>query len=34
MMKDGPHGARVDESKVEWENPTEEFVKFEMRRSM
>ena len=34
MMKDGPRGSRVDESKVEWEEPTGEFVKFDMRRSM
>ena len=34
MMKDGPRGSRVDESKVEWESPTGEFVKFDMRRSM
>ncbi len=34
LMKEGPRGSRVDESKVEWENPTKEFVKFDMRRSM
>ncbi len=34
LMKDGPRGSRVDESKVEWEEPTGEFVKFGMRRSM
>lgn len=34
LMKDGPHGSRVDESKVDWENPTGEFVKFDMKRSM
>ena len=34
LMKDGPHGSRVDDSKVEWEEPTGEFVKFGMRRSM
>ena len=34
MMKDGPRGSRVDESKIEWEEPTKEFVKFGMRRSM
>lgn len=34
MMKEGPRGSRVDESKVEWESPTGEFVKFGMRRSM
>jgi len=34
LMKDGPHGSRVDDSKVEWEEPTGEFVKFGMRRSV
>jgi acylphosphatase len=34
MMKDGPRGSRVDGSKIEWEEPTGEFVKFGMRRSM
>src|SRR5919106_4456535 len=34
MMKDGPRGARVDESKVEWEEPTGEFDRFGVRRSM
>jgi len=34
MMKDGPRGARVDESKVEWENPTGEFDRFGVKRSM
>jgi len=34
MMKEGPRGSRVDESKVEWENPTGEFVKFGMRKSI
>jgi len=34
LMKDGPRGSRVDDSKVEWENPTGEFAKFGMRRSM
>jgi acylphosphatase len=33
MMKDGPRGSRVDESKVEWENATGEFDRFVMRRS-
>ena len=32
-MKDGPRGSRVDESKVEWENPMGEFDRFAMRRS-
>jgi len=34
MMKDGPRGSRVDESKLEWEEPTGEFDRFGMRRSM
>jgi acylphosphatase len=34
MMKAGPRGARVDESRVEWENPTGEFVEFGVKRSM
>ena len=34
MMKDGPRGSRVDESKVEWEEPTGEFDRFGVRRSM
>ena len=34
MMKQGPRGSRVDESKVEWENPTGEFQEFGVRRSM
>jgi acylphosphatase len=33
-IKDGPRGSRVDESKVEWENPTGEFERFGVRRSM
>ena len=33
-MKDGPHGSRVDESKVEWEEPTGELMQFGVRRSM
>lgn len=33
-IKDGPRGSRVDESKVEWENPTGEFDRFGVRRSM
>jgi acylphosphatase len=33
-MKQGPRGARVDESKVEWEEPTEEFLQFGVRRSV
>jgi acylphosphatase len=33
-MKDGPRSSRVDESKVEWENPTGEFDRFGVKRSM
>ncbi|HEX9385211.1 MAG TPA: acylphosphatase [Anaerolineales bacterium] len=33
-MKDGPRGSRVDEAKVEWENPTGEFDRFGVKRSM
>ena len=34
MMKQGPRGSHVDESKVEWENPTGEFQEFGVRRSV
>jgi len=34
MMKEGPRGSRVDESKVEWEDVTGEFQEFGVRRSM
>ena len=34
MVKQGPRGARVDESKVEWENPTGEFVEFGVKKSL
>lgn len=34
MMKDGPRSSRVDESKVEWEEPTGEFERFGVRRSL
>ena len=34
MMKDGPRGSRVDESRVDWENTTGEFDRFGVRRSM
>jgi acylphosphatase len=34
VMKDGPRGSRVDESKVEWEQPTGEFDRFGVKRSM
>ena len=33
-MKQGPRGSRVDESKVEWEEPTAEFDRFGVKRSM
>ncbi len=33
-IKQGPRGARVDESKVEWETPMGEFVQFGVKRSM
>ena len=32
-MKQGPRSSRVDESKVEWEEPTAEFDQFGVRRS-
>lgn len=34
MMKEGPRGSRVDESKVEWETPTGEFAQFGVKRSL
>ena len=34
MMKDGPGASRVDESKVEWEEPAGEFMQFGVRRSI
>ena len=34
MMKEGPRASRVDESKVEWENPTGEFWEFGVKRSL
>jgi acylphosphatase len=33
-MKTGPRSSRVDESKVEWEQPTGEFNLFGIRRSI
>lgn len=33
-MKEGPRGSRVDESNVEWQNATGEFVEFGVRRSL
>ena len=34
MMKTGPQGSRVDESKVEPENPSGEYMSFDVRRSL
>lgn len=34
LMQDGPRASRVDESKVEWEEPTGEFLQFGVRRSI
>ncbi len=33
-MKEGPRMSRVDEARVEWENPTGEFREFGVRRSL
>ncbi len=33
-MKEGPRGARVDESRIEWESVTGEFKEFGVKRSM
>src|SRR5690349_9420199 len=33
-MKDGPRGSRVDESKVDWENPMGDFDRFGVKRSL
>jgi acylphosphatase len=33
-MQQGPRASRVDESKVEWETPTGEFMQFGVRRSL
>lgn len=33
-MKTGPDSSRVDEAKVEWENPSGEFMKFDVKRSL
>jgi len=33
-MKQGPRASRVDESKVEWEEPTGEFDRFGVKRSL
>lgn len=34
MMKEGPRASRVDESKVDWEEPTGEFDLFGVKRSI
>ncbi|HET9588066.1 MAG TPA: acylphosphatase [Anaerolineales bacterium] len=34
MIKDGPRSSRVDESRVEWEEPTGEFDRFWVKRSL
>src|SRR5262245_58918909 len=34
QMKQGPRMSRVDESKVEWEQPTGEYREFGVKRSM
>ncbi len=34
IMKEGPRGAHVDESRVEWENVTGEFSEFGVKRSL
>jgi acylphosphatase len=33
-MKEGSRGSRVDESKIEWEEPTGEFDRFGVKRSI
>ena len=33
-IKQGPHASRVDESRVEWETPTGEFLQFGVKRSL
>ena len=33
-MKEGPRASRVDESKVEWQEPTGEFTQFGVKRSL
>lgn len=33
-MKQGPRASRVDESKVEWQEPTGEFDRFGVKRSI
>ena len=33
-IKQGPRASRVDESNVEWETPTREFLEFGVKRSL
>ena len=33
-IQQGPRASRVDESKVEWETPTDEFLQFGVKRSL
>jgi len=33
-MKDGPRSSRVEEAKIEWEEPTGEFERFGVKRSI
>lgn len=33
-IKQGPRNSRVDESKVDWEKPTGEFIQFGVKRSV
>lgn len=34
MMKEGPRASRVEDSRVDWEEPTGEFLQFGMKRSI
>ena len=34
IMKDGPRASRVDDAKVDWEQPAGEFDRFGVRRSL
>jgi acylphosphatase len=33
-IRQGPRASRVDESRVEWETPTREFLQFGVKRSL
>lgn len=33
-MKEGPRSSRVDDSQVQWETPTGEFIQFGVKRSI